>query len=807
MLISNNSFVSAALLMSAGITILASIHAAFSASKGSRRALYLVFAAMNAGISAYILGAAALYASTDLPQAIFAMKLQMAGVIFSLIFFLPFVDQYFAPGKLLKREYLYVSVPAAFLFVANFYFPFGLRFSSFERGLDIVLPWGEILPTFSGEVNPVINIFRILGMGSVIWAAYKGFTLVRAKKIAEGYSLAVCCALLLAASVWGWLIDTGRIESFYVLGFAYLALVVQMSRVIGGELEHFISLDKVNSEKIRIAATTFSNHHPIMITDEHRNLVQVNHAFEQLTGYTADEVIGKNPRFLNSGRHDPEFYRRMWRDISEHGVWSGELWDKSKTGRIFPMTATISAVKNEEQVITNYICHVIDISEKKNTEEHIYNLAYRDVLTGLPNRQMLENLLESALAESARNGRVGAMILVDIDKFDIVNSALGVNYGNILLLEVAHRIRALVKENNTVARIGACNFAIILVDAGEDIVDAHQRIDLITSELQSSSHNTFLLGEHSHYNSLSIGICLFEGKHVKSDIVLQRSTVALLQARSTGASRCQYFDLQLETTLQARTSLEGDLRLATGLGQLELYYQLQVDQDKRPVGVEALIRWNHPKIGIVSPLQFIPIAEEGDLILEIGDWIIDSACSQLTRWCADDRTKDLTIAINISAKQFLQSNFVETIKLAIGRHGINPDNLKLELTETLVISDINSVIEKMLTIRDVLGVKISLDDFGTGYSSLSYLKRLPINQIKIDQGFIRNMLSHSDDIILVQTFINLAKSFKLDLIAEGVETEDIYLKLIDLGCKSFQGYHFSKPIPIEKMDLLLKPGH
>lgn len=560
-----------------------------------------------------------------------------------------------------------------------------------------------------------------------------------------------------------------------------------------------ITQQKLAEDELRIAAATFETHEAIMITDADARILRVNQAFEETTGYTVDEVRGRNPRMLSSGRQDQMFYAEMWRHLKEEGAWTGEMWDRRKDGELYPKWLTITAVRNDAGETSEYVAIFSDITERKQAEEEIRNLAFYDALTRLPNRRLLLDRLQLALTVSARSQSYGAILFLDMDRFKVLNDTLGHDYGDLMLVEVAERIRHCVREVDTVARLGGDEFVVLLESVSDEADDASRRVALVGEKIREALAQPYRLKESVHHSSPSIGVSLFRGNLEPVEVLLKQADLAMYQAKEAGRNAVRFFDPAMQQAVEMRACLEADLRNAAGRGELYLYYQMQVDNAFRPRGAEALLRWQHPQRGLVSPAQFIPIAEESSQILEIGNWVLDSACAQLARWRNYRITRDLSIAVNVSSAQFRQHDFVERIADRLRGHGIEPSRLKLELTESIVLADVADVIAKMQALRE-LGVALSLDDFGTGYSSLSYLKQLPLNQIKIDQSFVRGIGSDRSDELMVRTIIDLAQNFGLEVVAEGVETEAQRQFLKQHGCPVYQGYLFSRPVPIAELE-------
>ncbi|HSM98490.1 MAG TPA: EAL domain-containing protein, partial [Gallionella sp.] len=525
-------------------------------------------------------------------------------------------------------------------------------------------------------------------------------------------------------------------------------------------------------------------------------------AFENITGYRADEVIGHTPHMLSSGRHDQAFYDAMWKQITETGQWEGEIWDKRKNGDSYPKWLTVTTVRDAESRVSHYVGVFSDISQRKLAEEEIYSLAYYDTLTKLPNRRLLQDRFGLALAISERSGSYGVLLFLDLDKFKTLNDTLGHGYGDLLLVEVAARIKSCVREMDTVARMGGDEFVVLVEEVSADAEEATQKAAHIAEKIRSVLVQPYSLDGHEQHSSPSIGVCLYLGRAESVESLLKHADMAMYQAKESGRNTVCFFDPVMQHAVEGRAALEADLRRAVPLQQLRLYYQVQLDNEHRPLGAEALLRWIHPTRGMVSPAQFIPLAEETMLILEIGHWVLESACRQLKLWEQHARTRDLTIAVNVSAQQFAMQGFVAQVAAVLRKHRVDPSHLKLELTESVVLDDVQGTVEIMHALKG-LGVGLSMDDFGTGYSSLSYLKILPLDQLKIDQSFVRDITSDPNDAVLVQTIIDMARNFRLNVIAEGVETEAQLAFLKQHGCMAYQGYLFSRPLPLEEFEALL----
>jgi diguanylate cyclase (GGDEF)-like protein/PAS domain S-box-containing protein len=556
--------------------------------------------------------------------------------------------------------------------------------------------------------------------------------------------------------------------------------------------------------ELRIAATAFETHDAIMITDAaDTTILRVNHAFQKVTGYSSDEVIGQNPRILQSGLHNESFYSGMWQDLLDTGEWEGEIWDRRKCGEIYPKWLTITAVKNNRGETSEYVAIFSDITEFKQNKEDLHRLAFYDDLTKIPNRHLLQERFQHATESNAYNNHQGALLFIGLDYFKALNDTKGRKVGDLLLQQVSERIKACLRESDTLARLGGDEFVVLLIERNQDSKNSAVHAEQLGRRILHTLNQVFLLADHEHHCSASIGITVFSELGNQLDELLKQANIAMSVAKNAGRNDLRFFNLEMQNTISNRVTIERELHNAITHNQLQLYYQIQLDNDHFPVGAEALIRWIHPERGMVSPAEFIPIAEASSLIVDIGYWVLNSACQQLEKWSKIEAARNLKLAINVSARQFSMPNFIDTIKKAIRTHGIEPSHLKLELTESVILIDVDEVVIKMQALK-ALGVRLSLDDFGTGYSSLSYLKKLPFDQLKIDQSFVQDILRDPNDAMMVKTIIEMGRNFRLNVIAEGVETEAQYEFLKLNGCMAYQGYLFSKPLPIEQFEKLLK---
>ncbi|HEX5364752.1 MAG TPA: EAL domain-containing protein [Gallionella sp.] len=570
-----------------------------------------------------------------------------------------------------------------------------------------------------------------------------------------------------------------------------------------GTIQDITEQKKIEAE-LRIAATAFEAQEGMMITDADNRILRVNTAFTHITGYSAQEVVGQYPGMLSAGRYAADFYAAMWESINSKGSWEGEIWNRRKNGETYPEYLIITVVKDGAGTVTNYVATFNDITASKAAADEIKNLAFFDPLTRLPNRRLLLDRLRHALLSSAHSARHGALLFIDMDNFKTLNDTLGHHMGDLLLQEVAQRLLTCVREGDTVARLGGDEFVVVLEELSNAQMEAASQAESVIEKILDKLNQPYKISIHEHHSSPSIGVTLFSGEQFGMDELLKQADIAMYQAKKAGRNTWRFFDPSMQTTVMARLTLENDLRHAI-LEQesIKLYYQAQVDSSGRVIGAEALARWDHPQRGFVPPDEFIPLAEDCGLILPFGHWVLVTACRQLAAWATRPESAHLTLAVNVSASQFRLPTFVEEVLVLIDHFGINPEKLKLEITESMLLDNINSIIAKMTELK-MRGINFSMDDFGTGYSSLQYLKQLPLSQLKIDQSFVRNIAVDTNDKAIVRTIIAMAQSLELDIIAEGIETQEQRELLLGKGCTRYQGYLFGRPMPIEQFDASLK---
>lgn len=550
-----------------------------------------------------------------------------------------------------------------------------------------------------------------------------------------------------------------------------------------------ITARKKSEEQLRLTAKIFeSSHDSIIITDTDGTIISVNPAFTQITGYTAEEAIGKNPRILNSGRQSREFYAQMWADILKKGYWNGEVWNRRKDGASYAGRLSISALRDDNGKVTHYVGATSDITEFKLAQDRVRHLAYYDQLTGLPNASLMRDRVNQLISSAQHDRREFSLLFIDLDNFKNVNDSLGHHVGDLLLQTIAGRIRASVREVDTVARMGGDEFVIVLPDVG---VEGAQHV---ARKIIGQVTNSFGIGLHKITMTASVGIGVFPKDGGDIEFILKNAELALYQAKAKGKNDYAFFTEELNVQAFERLRMENDLRHALLNEDLMLYYQPQISMvTRKVVGMEALVRWPHPTLQMIPPDQFIPIAEESDLIIQLGEWAIHEACRQMRQWQRSG-LQIIPVAVNVSAKHMKHADFYDSVESAIRKTGLDPKYLELELTERAMMGDIDKSLEVMNRIG-AMGVKFSVDDFGTGYSSLSYLKHLPLDKLKIDKSFVQDIAIDENDREISNTIIQLAHGLKLTVVAEGVETHQQMAILLGQGCDSAQGYLFSRPLP------------
>ena len=556
------------------------------------------------------------------------------------------------------------------------------------------------------------------------------------------------------------------------------------------------------ADELEFQKYALDQHAIVAVTDVQGTITYVNKKFCEISGYSSSELLGQNHRILNSGKHSTKFFRDLYRTIISNQVWQGEICNKKKDGSLYWLLSTIVPFFDVSGKPKSYIAIRTDITQRKLAEAKNSYLALYDPLTQLSNRRLLLDRLKHALASSARSGQRGALLFMDLDHFKTLNDTLGHHVGDLLLQQVATRLTVSAREGDTVSRFGGDEFVILLEGLSEQAIEAATHAGDIAKKIILSLNQPYQLNTHTHYSTSSVGVTLFSGHDVAIDELLKQADIAMYQSKTDGRNTLRFFDYKMQKAIADHLNIEKELRKAIEQNQFELHYQVQVGSTGRPLGAEALLRWNHPERGIISPSSFISLAEETRLILPIGQWVLDTACAQLKTWQQNPLTQNLMLAVNVSVRQFRQKDFVAQVLATVARHDINPARLKLELTEGMLVDSVDDIITKMDALNKI-GIRFTLDDFGTGYSSLQYLKKLPLFQLKIDQSFVRDIVIDVSDRAIVRMIITMAHNLKVDVIAEGVETEEQHELLLAEGCTKFQGYLFGKPMPIEQFQIEL----
>ena len=537
----------------------------------------------------------------------------------------------------------------------------------------------------------------------------------------------------------------------------------------------------------------------IIITNLQAEIEYVNETFVQKSGFNRLEIIGQNPRVLQSGKTPKQTFVALWSALSQGLVWKGEMYNQHKNGSEIIEQCIVTPIRQADGSISHYVAVKEDITEKKAAEDRFNTLAFYDPLTGLANRRQLLVQLQQTLESGTRKNQTGALLLIDLDNFKMLNDTLGHDIGDLLLQQVAQRLITCVHDTDTVARLGGDEFLLLLENLSHEPEEAAAQAKACGEKILAVLAQPYQLADQPHRSTPSIGITLFNHQQQEVDTLLRQAELAMYKAKGGGRNTLRFFDPAMQAMVTLQATQEADLRHAVQHQQFVLYYQAQVIGDGQVTGAEALLRWPHPERGMVSPAEFIPLCEETGLIVLLGRWVLQTACAQLAKWANQADMAHLTVAVNISSVQFHLPNFVAEVLSILEQSGADPQRLKLELTESLLLDDVEGIIAKMTALK-LKGVSFSLDDFGTGYSSLTYLKRLPLDQLKIDQGFVKDMLTDPNDAAIARMVIALAESMNLAVIAEGVELSAQRDALASYGCHAYQGYLFSRPLPIETFE-------
>jgi diguanylate cyclase (GGDEF)-like protein/PAS domain S-box-containing protein len=578
-------------------------------------------------------------------------------------------------------------------------------------------------------------------------------------------------------------------------------LLVTVMLGFGIVVQLLVNRRSQDQARLRLAATVFeSAADAILVTDGRNRILDVNPAFEQITGYSKAEVLGRNPRVLKSGKHDAPFYQAMWNKLLESGHWEGEIWDRRKDGSLYPKWMSLVAVQHDDRV-SRFVAIFRDISSFKKTEQQLQRLAHYDSLTGLANRTLLNAHLEQAIHLAQRNAWQLAVVFLDLDHFKEINDSLGHSAGDRLLSAVAARLREQIRESDLIARLGGDEFVIILPKISDtaSVAGVLEKIRLVLAQ-------PFVLQGYELSVTASMGVSVYPADGGDQEFLLRNADAAMYHAKNNGRAAWSFYSTDMNRQTRRRLQLSAGLRQAVDQQQFMLLYQPQVDvKTGRISGIEALIRWLHPELGVVSPVEFIPLAEDTGLIEEVGEWVLAEACRQYRAW-HQQCLNPARISVNVSARQFKSGRFVNTVERVLGHTGMDPRCLELEITETLLVRGDARLLQDMHELR-ALGIRFSIDDFGTGYSSLSYLKRLPVSSLKADRSFVRDVCDDSDDKAILAAMISMAHNLNLRVVAEGVETEEQLEFLRTQNCDELQGFLISRPVDAARIELLLHGPH
>ncbi|MGQ7816349.1 phosphodiesterase DibA [Metapseudomonas furukawaii] len=565
-------------------------------------------------------------------------------------------------------------------------------------------------------------------------------------------------------------------------------------------LRSYLDARRAHESSLRQAAAVFdATQEGVLVTDATRSIVHVNRAFARITGYEEAEVLGHDPRLFSSGRHSRDFYKAMWHALENRREWSGEVWNRRKDGEIYPLWQNIRAIHDEDGVLTHYVAVFSDISAIKRSQNELDFLAHHDPLTNLPNRLLFTERVEQVLERCRREHRNGAILLMDLDHFKHINESLGPSQGDLLLKMVGTRLQTLLEGGMTLARLGGDEFGLLW-----DNCPLADQAAALAERIRSELATPFRIGDHDLFISTSLGISLLPEEDDNVERVMRNADSALFKAKSAGRDSYAFYSQELTAQAQQRVEMVSALRVALERDQLRVHYQpIRRLADGRLIGFEALVRWEHPERGLVSPGEFLPVAEDSGLIGGIDVWVLERACRQMQQWLEQGHELDF-VAVNLSCRLFRRTELEGQVARVLAATGLPPGYLELEITESAVMEDPDTA-EALLSRLRQLGVRLAIDDFGTGYSSLQRLKRLPVHKLKIDQSFVRGLPADQNDIAIARAVTALGHSLGLAVLAEGIETADQATFLRDLGCEYGQGYLFSRPVPAEEVERLWSP--
>jgi len=729
-------------------------------------------------------------------QFLRALKSNLDCLVLTALAYSVFVARYARLNVRASRTaFAAYALVCATLVVVNEVRPYGLQYARFDGITRLPLPWHESIVTGLGRSGAWTCLTIAAVVGVVPYALIVLLGLYRRTRDRSALWMLAALAVLVPFAVEGALVRLSVVHGFAAGPVGILIVIVVTGATLSQETKRKL-LDSEERFRVLFEHSPFAM---VVVEPGSGRILEANDVASELSGYDAGELARKSLRELTVPEETSEAMARF-AELSLGSVdqLRSERRFVHKDGRILITRFAVSTLKDGAGEVSRLICCFSDITERKKAEERIRHLAFFDQLTRLPNRELLQERVNRALATSARDGRYGALLLLNLDNFKNVNDTVGHTAGDALLQQAAARLSAEVRTGDTLARGDGDEFILLLEDLAVQPLAAAAQAKAFGLKMMHAVSGSYALSEGTLHVSCSVGATILAGHRQATADLIKQANIALHQAKKSGRNALRFFDPRMQESVSARAALEGELRNAMAASQFTLFYQLQVDENGHELGAEALLRWNHPQRGLVSPGEFIALAEETHLIVPIGEWVMDAACARLAAWRRSARTRELSIAVNVSSLQFQQPEFAVHVLGCIRRHGIDPRKLKLELTETLLQGDLERTVSTMNLLK-AQGVQFALDDFGTGYSSLQYLKRLPLDQLKIDRSFVRDIASDPNDRAIVATIIATAGHLALDVMAEGVETNEQLEVLRECGCTRYQGYLFGRPQPPERL--------
>ena len=785
-----------------GVMAYAMAHHFIVALKPPHDRAHLTFAVMCLLAVAYILSDIQALQASGTTDYISALKWNISAALLFFLLFPWFIASH--TGKPYRPLLTGLSLLFAILCVVNLAQPYSLLYDRLDGLNTLQLPWGETIVRGDGHNGAAAYLGIAAIMAAFGYALYTLGGTYRRHRRGMDLVMLIAVSLFLLSSVEDLLVRLSVLPFIELGPYSLPLMAISMSAALSYGAQQQLR----NSE--RRFRMLFENS-PVCIHEislDGRFLSMNRAGLDMLGQQNEGRVCGMS--FLNvvSGQ-DAQRIQALFQEALAGKVCHFEFTTAGDMPLYFK--SSFIPIRDTAGQVIKLMGLTEDITERKRAEQNIQQLAYYDPLTNLPNRRLLLDRLGQALSACNRSQRHGALMLIDLDHFKKLNDLHGHEVGDLLLIEVAQRITRCIREQDSAARLGGDEYVVMLEALSTDMQEAARQAGMVAEKIRSALSRPYRLqrtsisgetGAIEHYCSSSIGVTLF-GSGDNFEELFRWTDAAMYQAKAAGRNIIRFFDATMQAAIEAHTMLEQDLRSAYAEQQFRLHYQLQFDGRRTPQGAEALLRWEHPHHGLIAPLRFIRLAEETGLILLLGQWVLDTACAQIRKWQDNPLLRKLAISVNVSSKQFRQPDFVSQIRATVQHHGINPLHLKLELTESVVLENIEDAVGKMLELKE-FGVRIALDDFGTGYSSLAYLKRLPVDQLKIDQSFVRDIATDTGDVVMVRTIVDLGMNFELGIVAEGVETEEQFRLLQRYGCSSFQGFLLGKPAPAEQLETALR---